>query len=919
MSIWILVAAAFPQTRPAPHPQKPAASTPSRPAYMQYLKAYEENPQVTKVVLKNGLTVLINEFKGTPLAAVSTCVKCGYADEPSELPGATAVLEHLIFGKTTTRSAGVMVKDLRALGGVWESRADLDHIMHSITVPSAQWKKALQVEADAVLNPLFEQDEVSHAINAAIRDSQVWLTPPDAFGRISIQPRELIRGAAGYERATAVDALRGLGRERLVEYYRTCYNPARIIIVISGDVTASEILTESVALYSKAAAAPEKAARPPREPAQRSFRYAEIRGNIPKPQAVFGFRTVPSSSGDYPALEVLRAILGLGDGSVLSKRLRDQKKVILRGGADHLARADAGYMTVELEVDPKDLDRAEIAALTEIELLKRQEPDEGDMERALALLEREYWDSLQTVSGRAHRIADFEVLGDWKKMNSHLSRLRQVKAADVVRVAGKYLRLENCSLGEFTPSSQEPRNLTSEKALALFQQLLEPAAGQEMAERERETVPAVEIPKEAPAFKPNELRGAFKTASILRGPDLFIREDHTLPLIHMGFFYPGGKILEKEEVQGITALMLNCMIRGTSDKGVGQRHRQLEIYGGQMAPLVADDYFGMQVSVLSRNVDAALDVLAEIITAPKFDDEVVGRERQGLLETIRRNKEQDPIQAREALESALFKGHPYALSAIGTEKSISALNAGAVRDWYKMLIERRKPIVVIIGDTQGTNLAGFFVRNFSGSRFQEVKLPEGFPPPLSGRIKLEEAGTGSSSTILLAFQAPPAGDEDYFQVAVLASYLGGPGGRLSDPLQAACGPDCGLSVLYDARARGGLVTVSASIPAGSEDKMLALLDGELGKILTEPMIYREYRSAVSQAVGGYEIIAQIRFAQIRSVVGNLLAGRGIETLQDDPAHLQDVKQDDLAEAAQRIIKLEKSVTVRTQSKTPGSN
>jgi zinc protease len=886
---------------------------------MQSLKAYEENPQVTKVVLKNGLTVLINEFKGAPLAAVATCVKCGYADEPADLPGITAVLEHLIFGKTTTRAAGVMVKDLRALGGTWESRADLDYITHSIAVPAAQWKKALQIEVDAVLNPLFEQDEIKHAIEVAIRDSRTWLASPDALGRRLIQPRELIRAAAGYERNTVAETLRGMGRERLVEYYKTCYSPSHIILVISGDVTASEILSESVALYSKAVAAPEKATKAPRESAQRTFRYSEVRGNIPKPEVVFGFQTVPASSGDYPALEVLRAILGLGESSVISRRLRDQKKAILGGSADHLARADGGYLAVELEVDVKDLDRAEIAALTELELLKRQGPDDGDMERAWALLEREYWDRLQTVSGRAHTIARFEVLGDWKKMNSHLSRLRQVKAADVVRVAEKYLRLENCSLAEYMPLAEEPRNLTTEKALAIFQQLLEPAADQELAERERETVPAVDIPKEAAVFKSNELRASFKTASILRGPDLFIREDHTLPLIHMGFFFPGGKMFEKSENQGITSLMLNCMLRGTRDKAAGQRHRQLEIYGAQMVPVVTSDYFGIQFSILSRNVDGGLDILAEVITSPKFDDEEVGRQRQVLLEAIRREREQDEIHAHQIMESALFKGHPYALSAAGTESSVSALTAAAVKDWYKATVEHRKPIVVIIGDTQGTNLAGFFVRNFSGSRFQEVKLPEGSPAPLADKAKYDEGGTGGSSTILLGFQAPPQGDEDYFPAAVLASYLGGAGGRLSDPLQAACGLDCDLSVLYDARARGGLAVVTAAVPAGAEDKMLALLEGELRKTPAEPMIYREYRSAVSQAVGQYYLSGQIRFVQIMSVVGNLLAGRGIDAVQDDASRLQEVKQEDLAEAAQRILKMEKSVTVRIQTKAASSN
>ncbi len=915
--IWFSAAGICAQTRPVQRTQKPSAA-PARPAYMQYLKAYEENPMVTKVILKNGLTVLVNEFKGAPLAAMSTCVKCGYSDEPPDLVGISDVLEHVIFGKTSTRGAGVINKEIRSLGGRWGSEAGLEHITHDIVVPSMQWKKALELEADAVLNPIFDQNEVSHAIDVALHESREWLSPADEMNRRRLLPREIILGAVGYGRSRFGDSLQSLAREKLVEYYKGCTNPSRLILVISGDITASEILTEVVRLYAKAVPSPEKAARAAKEPAPRSFHYAEIRGRLQKPRVVFGFQTVPSGSADYPALEVLRGILGMGEGSILSRRLRDQKKVSLAGWVDHLARSDAGYLAVQLEVDSKDLDRCEITTLTEIELLKRQAPDEPEMERALALLEREYWDRLQTVSGRAHTIADYELLGDWKKMNAHIARLRQVKPADVARVAEKYLRLDSCSLVEYLPADHEARNLTTEKVRAVFQQLLEPAADQEIAEREREIVPAADVPKDAGAFKPSEIRFNFKTASILRGPDLFIREDHTLPLIHLGFFFPGGKLFEKSENAGITTLMLNCMLRGTRDRNATQLYRQLEIYGGQLLPVVTDDYFGFKLSVLSQNIERALNLLAETVTAPKFDEEELGRQKQALLDVMRRNRELDPFRARQLLDAALFKGHPYALSTGGTEKSISSLTSSAVKDWYKTTVEHKKPIVTIIGDTQGTSLAAFFVRNFSGSRFQEVKLPESFVPAIAAKSKFEEESAGSSSYVLLGFQAPPWADEDYYPIAVLVNYLGGTGGRLSDQLRSACGMDCDLAMEYEPHARGGLITAGVSVPSGDEEKIIMLLEDELQKLPETTITYRDFRSAISQAVGQSTIDRQYRFLQIEAVVENILTGKGLDAILDDAARLQEVKQEDIPEFAQRILKVEKSINVRIVGRKPGA-
>ncbi len=904
-----------PQTLIAQRSQRPSA-TPARPAYMQYLKAYEENPMVTKVVLKNGLTVLVNEFKGAPVAVFSTFCRSGYEDEPGDMIGISDVLAHLIFGKTATRDVGIMGKDIRALGGYRQSEAALDSVRYDIVVPSGQWKKALELEADAILNPVFDPDEVTRAIDKTLEERHELLNPADELSRRRLTRRELIRGPETADSAGTGAALRSLTRDKLIEYYKSRYTPSNLILVASGDVATSGILTDVVRLYAKTAPGTEK--KGTREVERQGFRYTEVRGDLNRPRIVFRYLTVSVNSPDFPALEVVRAMIGMGRGSAIARRLRDQKKVALGGRAEQPAGLETGELAVQLEVESKDIDRCEISALTELELIKRQEPDEGDLARAQALLEREYWDQLETVSGRAKTIGDFEILGDWKKMNGYLGRLDAVKASDVVRVAEKYLRLDRCSLVEYLPVAEEPRNLNSEKVLNVFQQLLGPAADQEAGERERETVPAVNIPKDVAPFKPSEIRHSFKTASILRGPDLFIREDHTLPLIHMGFFFPGGQILEKSGSEGITALMLDSMMHGTKEKDASQIFRQLEIYGGQLTPVVEHDYFGYRLSVLSSGVDGALDLIAQIVTTPKFDDEDIGMQKAALLDLVRRNKTLARFRAQELMDAAIFKGHPYAVPPYGTETTVSSLTPAAVRDWYKTMVEHKKPLVVIIGDTQGTSLAAFFVRNFSGSRFQEVKLPETYVTPVAAQGKLQEAIEGNASYVLLGFQAPPAGDEDYYPVEVLVHYLGGEGGALSDALRGICGLDCDVSVKYKPFERGGIVQTGGLVSPGTEDNVLKAVQDTLQKLPSAIIPYRDFRSAISQAVGRFNIEQQIRFTQIDTIVRNVLAGRSFDAIQDEVQRLQEVKQDDIGEYGQRILKLDKSVTVRLQAKSPDS-
>ena len=712
----------LPQTRPSQR------STPARPAapFMQNLKSFEETQYVTRVVLKNGLTVLVNEHRTEPVVEIFCRVRGGYASEPDDAVGISRLLERLLFYKTSTRAPGVIPQEIQSLGGVLHSEATYDHISSGITAPSGQWKKALEVQSDVYWNALFDEARLKRANAELLHEDKGESDDPESFGRQELLglafPQRNVTG-----RILARDnSLRNVTVDRLTNYYKSVFNPPRTLLVISGDVTASEVLTEVVRLYGKTPAAVPAPAAVPTGQSQTGFRYKEIRGQVETPRVYWGFHTPPPDSEDFAAVEVLSSILGSGRGSILEAHLKDQKQIILDSTSELMAHPDFSCLMLGMAVALPNIDKSEIALLTELEILKREGPNEGDMERALAQLEMRYWLPRETVSGRASTLAHFETLGGWKKMDSYVAGIRGVKRADVRRVAAKYLRLDNCALLEQIPSTSETRNLSANTAVMTFTALLDPAVDQEIEEREDKIVAAVKFPSPGPAFKFSEIRYPLQTASILRGPDLFIREDHTAPLIQMGFFFAGGKTGETSENAGVTELMVRSMLRAPKGTSAAQFYRQLEIYGGDVKGIVADDYFGISLSILSRNMEAGLEMIGNLIKSPVFDPEVIKRDKElQRFDIEKRAYSKDYFD--QILDQALFQGHPYGRNRAGNEASLAELTPEAVEEWYLSCVRNRKPVIILIGDTLGTSLAGYFVKNFSGSRFQDIKAEENSP------------------------------------------------------------------------------------------------------------------------------------------------------------------------------------------------
>jgi zinc protease len=883
---------------------RPAPTRPGAP-FLQHLKSYEETPFVTKVVLKNGMTVLVDEYRIHPVVSMQLYVHAGSFDDPPQSLGMAALVAAMVQRGAPDKSSGTYSQQVQALGGIFRSDTDYRTTLFEVVVPSTQWKRALTVQAEGILSPSFEADKIGLEAKFLQNEARGILNDPEESGGEKMLELAFNQARMGKRNTVRRWDLGKVSPASMAVFYRAQYVPENMTLVVSGDINSGEVLNEIVRLYTKPAGPSTKPSAFSFGDSQNDFRFDAVRANVSTPHLFFGFRVCPENSGDFHALEVLRAIIGMGESSVLSSRLRDQKKLIVEQKTKIISYPEFGYLSIHATVKAANIDRSEIAILTELELLRREEPTEVEMERALALLERSHWKELETVSGRANTLAHFEQLGDWKRMDRRIAELRKVKPADVKRVAAQYLRLQSCTLVEYLPADGDERLLTEDVARRTFAALMAPSADQEQEERNRQPVLGVQIPQSPGNFKFSEVRYPFQTASILRGPDLFIREDHHDPVIDMGLFFPGGKLDEKKEEGGITKLMINMMLRGGAD--VRQLYRQLEVYGATVEPVVADDYFGFYLSVLSHNFEAAFRLLLEKIRAPAFDKDEVARQKDLLLSEIlsRRNSRLYPLAL---LNQALFDAIGYSIPREGMDTSISSITPEALQLWYETHAKNRKPVVALIGDTKGTSLASAFVRNFSGSRIQAVKLREDFAKSLEKGISIDQKWNRGESLILVGFQAPPEDDEDGFAAAILEGYTGNPG-KFSQELRDRLGLVHHAAVGYNPRLRGGSLVICVATGPGDEDAALKGLREEIQRIRTGPIPFRDFRSAMSKAEGAYTLRQQVRAAQIADIAENVIAGKGLEGSQNYAAGLQEVGEEDLLAVAQRIFNLEKAVIV----------
>src|SRR5207237_9227597 len=130
----------------------------------------EDQGQTTKVILKNGLTVLVREQQAMPLVSISTYVKPRYFDEDDRISGISHVIEHMFFKGTSKRPVGEIARQTQGLGGYLNAYTYYDRTVYHTEVPAENLNKALEIQADALWNSTYDANELNKEIEVVMQE-----------------------------------------------------------------------------------------------------------------------------------------------------------------------------------------------------------------------------------------------------------------------------------------------------------------------------------------------------------------------------------------------------------------------------------------------------------------------------------------------------------------------------------------------------------------------------------------------------------------------------------------------------------------------------------------------------------------------------------------------------------------------------
>ncbi len=418
---------------------------------------------LTKVQLENGLTVLLKEVKTAPIVSFWMWYRVGSRNEPTGKTGASHWVEHMQFKGTEAFPGDAVEKMVSRTGGNWNAMTSFDWTTYYETLPADQVRLALEIEADRMVNSLYEPEEVESERTVIISERQGSENEPmflldeevtAAAFRVHPYHHEVLGDQIDVETMT---------RDDLYGHYQTYYAPNNAIAVLVGDFDSDDVLAQIKEIYGSIPAqdTPRPFVRP--EPPQRGERRVMLEGDGESSYMVVSYHGPDSRDPDFfPMLVLTSALTGaksMGSGGTSNRTSRLYKALVLNElaafmGGSFFATIDPYLYSISVMSRPGvALSEIEAALDAEIARLADEPLTDYEFEKVMKQSKAAFAFSAESASNLGFWYGYAEILDDYTWFTDYLTKLEQVTIADVQRVAQKYLVNSNRVVGHYVPKA----------------------------------------------------------------------------------------------------------------------------------------------------------------------------------------------------------------------------------------------------------------------------------------------------------------------------------------------------------------------------------------------------------------------------------------------------------------------------------
>jgi predicted Zn-dependent peptidase len=295
----------------------------------------------------------------------------------------------------------------------------------------------------------------------------------------------------------------------------------------------------------------------------------------------------------------------------------------------------------------------------------------------------------------------------------------------------------------------------------------------------------------------------------------------------IGVWVGAGSRSEARAEHGVAHFLEHMAFKGTRRRSAQDIAEEIENVGGELNAATSVDSTAYYARVLRKDLALALDILSDIILAPRFDRTEIGRERDVILQEIAAAMDAPDDIAFDLVQEAAFPDQPVGRSILGTEASVRSFKRANFGSYLSAHYHGPNMVLAAAGAVDHAALMAEAERRLGGFAVDPAPQPE--PARYAGGLRRSDK-TFEQTHLVLAFEGAAYRDADYFTAQICAGALGGGmSSRLFQEVREKRGLCYSVYAFASGLTDSGMFTIHAAGGPDRAHELFAVIRDELVK------------------------------------------------------------------------------------------
>jgi zinc protease len=238
----------------------------------------------------------------------------------------------------------------------------------------------------------------------------------------------------------------------------------------------------------------------------------------------------------------------------------------------------------------------------------------------------------------------------------------------------------------------------------------------------------------AAAAETATLRIPSTTVTLPSGLTVVLSPKHKLPMVSISVRIKAGSVDDPEDRAGLAAMTIGLLDKGTRHRTASAIADELDFLGAHLEANAGGTGSTISLTVLAKDVDRGLALLADLLQHAHFDAEELERERARMLSEIHQQRADPDQVVSQLFRETLYAGHPLRRPIFGYAHTVPQITREDVVAFHQRFYASNNAIVVMVGALSEESMRDIIERYlgaWQARRLEPMTHPQ--PAPTTGK------------------------------------------------------------------------------------------------------------------------------------------------------------------------------------------